>query len=130
MAPYEPMEAQSHSCASGKSAIIVSDSLGAEQAMIWTNADLLSLRPLQTIVNFTSWYQNTKIFIQEDEFENVAYKLATILSQPECVKESERLPSSEFGLSLQIHFVVHLSMYSLFSSFSLSVQLQTREYAV
>ena len=47
--------------------------------------DLLSIGPLET--NFSEIFnQNTKLFIQENVFENVVRKMAAILSRPQCVK--------------------------------------------
>ena len=42
------------------------------QAIIWTDAGLLSIGPLG---NFS---QNTKLFIHENGFENIFYEMATI----------------------------------------------------
>ena len=55
------------------------------QAIIWTNAEILSIRCLGT--NNLQWNsnQNTKVFIHENAFENVVYEMAAILSQPQCV---------------------------------------------
>ena len=46
------------------------------QAIIWTNAGLLSIEPLRTISN-----QNTKFFINENASENIACEMAAILSR-------------------------------------------------
>ena len=46
------------------------------QAIIWTNAGLLPIRPLG--INF---YQTSKLFIHENTSENVACKMAAILSR-------------------------------------------------
>ena len=68
--------------------IIVSEnglSPGRRQAIIWNNAGILLIGPLGT--NFTGiLYRNSCIFIQEKAFENVVWKMAVILSRPQCVK--------------------------------------------
>ena len=76
-----------HGCAS-KLATIGSDnglSPGRCQAIIWTYAGILLIGPLGTnlseILN-----QNLYIFIQENAFENVVWKMTAILSLPQCVK--------------------------------------------
>ena len=58
---------------------------GRRQAIIWTNAGILLIRPLGT--NFSEILnQNSYIFIHENSFENVVWKMATIFSRPQCVK--------------------------------------------
>ena len=52
---------------------------GCHQALFWTNAGILLIGPLGT--NF-----NVMIFIQENAFEIVVWKLADILSWPQYVK--------------------------------------------
>ena len=55
------------------------------QAITWTNADLLSIGPFRT--NFSEvWIKNTKLFIQENAFEKVVWKMAAILFWHQCVK--------------------------------------------
>ena len=52
-------------------------------AIIWTNAGILLIGPLgKTSVKF----RNSNIFIQENPFENVVWKMAAILFRPQCVK--------------------------------------------
>ena len=52
-------------------------SLLQRQAITWTNADLLSIGPLET--NFNEILsQGSIIFIQENAFENVVCKMAAI----------------------------------------------------
>ena len=66
-----------HICVS-KLAIIGSDNVlspGRRQAIIWTNAALLSIGTLET-----------NIFIQENAFKDVVWKMASILNRPQCVK--------------------------------------------
>ena len=50
------------------------------QAIIWSNADILSIRP--SGINF-KWRlnRNTKLFINENLFENVVCKMVAILSR-------------------------------------------------
>ena len=53
------------------------------QAIIWSNTGILLIRnKLQWNLN-----QNSSIFIQENAFENVVWKMAAILSRPQCVKK-------------------------------------------
>ena len=47
------------------------------QAIIWTNADVLLTGPLGT--NVSKIKSNATTFIQENEFENVIYKMVAIL---------------------------------------------------
>ena len=77
-----------HICVS-KLSILGSDnglSPGRRQAIIWTNARVLLI--YWTIRNKIQWHfnRNWYIFIQENAFENVLWKMATILSRPQCVK--------------------------------------------
>ena len=54
---------------------------GRRQTIIWANAGILLI---QTVVkNFSN--SNSYIFIQENAFENVVWKMSAILSQPQCV---------------------------------------------
>ena len=53
------------------------------------------------IVNWTQWNKfqwnvnrNSYIFIQENPFEKVVWKMAAILSRPQCVYDMETLPAS------------------------------------
>ena len=69
-----------HICIS-KLTIIVSDnglSPGQRQAIIWTNAGILLIGPLGT--NFSEI-----LIIQENAFDNVAWKMVAVLSGPQCV---------------------------------------------
>ena len=54
---------------------------GRRQAIIWTNVGILLTRTWGT--NFS---EISYIFIQENAFENVVWKMAAILSRPQCVK--------------------------------------------
>ena len=71
-----------HICVSNLT-IIGSDnglSLGRHEAIIWTNAEILSFEPLGTSFSeILIKIQN--IFIHENAFENVVWKMATILSR-------------------------------------------------
>ena len=67
-----------------KLTIIGSDNV-ASLGIIWTNAGILLIGPPET--NFSEiliifFY----IFIQENAFENIVWKMAAILSLPQCVK--------------------------------------------
>ena len=75
-----------HICVS-KITIIGSDnglSPGRRQAIIWINAGILFIEPCGT------WNLNRKssIFIPANVFQNVVWKMAAILSRPQCVKAS------------------------------------------
>ena len=76
-----------HICV-GNLTIIGSDnglSPGRRQAIIWTNAGILLIGPLGT--NFSeNRNRNLYIFIQENAFENVVWKMASILFRPLWVK--------------------------------------------
>ena len=80
----------------GKLTIIGSDnglSPHRRQAIIWTNAGILLIWPLEKIMwNFNP---NSYIFIQENAFENVVWKMAAILSQPQRVPWSVKNNPSE-----------------------------------
>ena len=66
-----------HKCVS-KLTIIGSEITGS--AIIRNNAGLLSIGPLGT--NFINLY----IFIQENKFKSVVWKMAAVLPRPQCVK--------------------------------------------
>ena len=54
------------------------------QAIIWTNARFLLIRPLET--NFSEILIEIYIFLlKKKAFENGVWKMASILSQPQCV---------------------------------------------
>ena len=75
-----------HICV-GKLIIVGSDnglSPHRRQAIIWTNAGLLSIGPFRTYFS-ENFYQNTTIFIEEDARENVVWEMASILYRPQCV---------------------------------------------
>ena len=76
-----------HICVS-KQTIVGSEnglSPGRGQVIIWTCAGLLVI---WTFGNKLQWNfnKNSYIFIQENAFENVVWKMATISSRPQCVK--------------------------------------------
>ena len=52
-----------------------------QQAIIWTNADLLFIASLGT--NFSEIVSNYKIFIQEKALENIICKVSRILFRQE-----------------------------------------------
>ena len=75
-----------HICVS-KLTIIGSDnglSPGRRQAIIWTNAGILLI---WTFRNKLQWNfkRYSDIFVEENAFENVIWKMAAILSRPQCV---------------------------------------------
>ena len=70
----------------GKLLIIGSDndlSPARRQAIIWTNDGILLIGPLGTNFNDTLIEINTFSFIK-NKFKNVVWKLAAILSRPQC----------------------------------------------
>ena len=70
-----------------KFTIIDSDnglSPGRHQTIIWTNAGILLIGPVGT--NFSEILITVCIFLlKKNAFENVIWKMAAILSQPQCV---------------------------------------------
>ena len=80
-----------HMCV-GELTIIGSDnglSPGRCQAIIWTNAGILLIRCLGK--NSVKFKWNPYIFIQENAIENVVWKMAAILSRPQCVNIAKGL---------------------------------------
>ena len=79
-----------HICIS-KLTIIGSDNglfPGWWQAIIWTNAGILLTGPLEP--NFSEILnRNSYIFIQENAFENIIWKMTAILSRSQCVNISQ-----------------------------------------
>ena len=74
-----------HICV-GNLTIIGSDnglSPGRRQAITWTNVGLLLIGPLES--NVSEILIELYIFIQENLFENVVWKMAAILSRSQCV---------------------------------------------
>ena len=76
-----------HICV-GTLTIIGSDnglSPGRRTAIILTNAGILLIGNLGTKIN-DIFNRNPNIFAQQNTFENVVWKIAAILSRPQCVK--------------------------------------------
>ena len=72
----------------GKLTIIGSDkglSPDRRQAIIWTNAGILLIGPLCGNKLQWNFNRNSYIFIPENTFQNVVWKMAAILSGPQCV---------------------------------------------
>ena len=71
---------------------------GRRQAIIWTNAGLLLIEPLGT--NFAEFLIKIHIF-SYNAFEIVIWKMAAILSRPQCVNVcvSLRQPSKDWWVS-------------------------------
>ena len=57
---------------------------GQCRAIIWTNVGILLIEPLDKLQRNLN--RNWHIFIQENPLENVVWKMAAILSRPQCVK--------------------------------------------
>ena len=80
-----------HICV-GKLTIIGLDnglSPGRRQAIIQTNAGILLIGPLGTnLSEILSEIHTLYIFVQENSFETVVWKMAAILSWPQCVNVS------------------------------------------
>ena len=55
------------------------------QAIIWTSAGILFIRPLGT--NFSDTWIETHIFSLKNAFENVVWKMSAILFRPQCVNQ-------------------------------------------
>ena len=81
-----------HICV-GKLTIIGSDnglSPGRRQAIIWTNAGILLIGHLGT--NFSVKLIEIETFsLKKNTFENIVWKMAAILSRPQCVKCKKRV---------------------------------------
>ena len=58
-------------------------------AIISTSADLLKIGTHGNKVQ-SNWNQNTNIFIEENEFENVVCKVQAILFWPQCVTSQKQ----------------------------------------
>ena len=52
------------------------------QAIIWTNAEKLLIEPLEKKLQW-NLNRNSHIFIQENAFEHVDWKMAAVLSRPQ-----------------------------------------------
>ena len=81
---------------------------GRRQAIIWTNAGMMLIGPLGT--NFSDW--NLYIFIKENAFENAVWKMAAILSRPQCV-EKKHVSKRDYRNLLQLYIIEnHTSLYN------------------
>ena len=78
------------------------------QAIIWSNAGILLIGPGENVLWNFNW--NTKIFIAENGFEYVIWKMAAILSLPQCVKVN----SLELCLSRRLHSPIKVFSNSTF----------------
>ena len=58
---------------------------GRRQAIIWTNGDTLLIEPLGTIFS-EILFKIYALFIQENAFENVVWKISANLHRPQWVK--------------------------------------------
>ena len=106
-----------HICVS-KLTIIGSDnglSPGRRQAITWTNVGILLIGPLGT--NFSEML----IKIQENPFENVVWKMAAILSWPQCVKiQHKRIMLIHESTKFQLE-ILKRSMISASTKFQLKI---------
>ena len=66
------------------------------QAIIWTNAGILLIVPLGT--NFSEFLIEIMYSIHENALENAVWKMAAILSQPQCVKRHLQSKLAEYIL--------------------------------
>ena len=57
------------------------------QAIIWNNAEILIIGPPRNNLQW-NYNRNPYILIQENPFQNAVWKMAAILSQPQCVKRN------------------------------------------
>ena len=60
---------------------------GRRQTIIWANAGIVLIGTLKTNLS-EIFNQNWYIFIQENAFENIVWKMAAILSRPQCIKKN------------------------------------------
>ena len=75
---------------------------GQCQAIICTNAGILLVGPLGTKIQ-QNLNQNSYIFIQENAFENVVWKMVAISSRPQCLNGKWCSVYFTFYLYLQQH---------------------------
>ena len=89
-----------HICVSKLTIIILDNGLspGRRQSIIWTNAGILLIRPLEKKNVQWNLNQNSYIFIQENAFEIVVWKMSAILSRPQCVKYGCLIEKAELCL--------------------------------
>ena len=81
---------ETHRCVS-KIIIIGSDnglSPDRRQAIIWINAGILLIGPSE--ITFSKILIEIHNFLQENAFQNVVWKMAAILSRPQCVEFGSR----------------------------------------
>ena len=98
---------------------------GRRQAIIWTNAVILSIGPLGT--NFNEILIEIYIFIQENVFENVVRKMASILSRPQCVKCWWHADQKALkGWSFYKCFTVLISFYLIVRFFPVAYLIQNK----
>ena len=92
----------------GNQTIVASDNglyPGRCQAIIWTSAGMLLIWPLGTNFSWNS-HRNSNIF---NAFENVVWKMAAILSRPQCVKSAK-----------QVRYL-YATIYLTFETFDLTI---------
>ena len=73
------------------------------QAIMWTNAEMLLIGPTE-ISSSQQLNWKSYIFIQENTFENVACKMAAILSRSRYVKTNSR------GKHSRLHIMLHTTI--------------------
>ena len=67
---------------------------GRRQAIIWTNAEILLIVPLEK--NFSeNFKQNSNIFIHENAFEDGVCTITPISSRPQCVNTAFNIEISQ-----------------------------------
>ena len=79
---------------------------GKRQAIVWINADLLSIRPLTKI----PWLldQNRKYFPKENLFEDVVCGIAAILLRPQCFQLPRLIQQLNFVAAIRWHEAIWL----------------------
>ena len=106
---------------------------GRRQAIIWTNAGILLIGPLETKFSEINSY----VFMHENAFENVVCEMAAILSRPQCVKIWNPIVEISWSLYCLILIVSLLWLISIFiltwgldldSNFSWEPSTQTGVY--
>ena len=105
-----------HICVS-KLTIIGSDnglSPGRRQAIIWTNAGILLIRPLGTNFN-EMWIKILTFIIHENAFEGVVCEMASILFQPQWVNV-HYAPLNIHTILIWFTSVLGISYYRQFSN--------------
>ena len=90
-----------HTCVSQLITIVSDNGLlpDQRQAFIWNNDGILLLGPVGR--NFSEiLIENLYIFIQENAFENVVWKMAAILSRSQCVNRTDLYINNAESFSL------------------------------